>query len=113
MSECIFCAIVRGEVPADIVYQDERVTAFYDIHPAAPVHVLIVPNAHIARAADVTPEDAAVVGELFVAARRVAETLEVSEGYRLVVNNGRRAGQSVFHLHLHLLGGRAFTWPPG
>lgn len=113
MSDCVFCRIVRGEAPARIVYQDEDVTAFHDAHPRAPVHILIVPNRHIAGAAQVEPEDAALLGKLFVVARQVAEQAGTLNAYRLVVNNGHLAGQSVFHLHLHLLGGRSLGWPPG
>ncbi len=113
MNDCVFCRIVRGQAPARIVYQDDDVTAFHDIHAGAPVHVLIVPNRHIAGVAQVEPGDAPLLGKLFTVARRLAEEMEVAEGYRLVVNNGPRAGQSVFHLHLHLLGGRSFGWPPG
>ena len=113
MRTCIFCRIVRGEAPARIVYQDEDVTAFHDLHPRAPVHILIVPNRHIVGVAEVEPEDGALLGKLFLVARRVAEEEGVVDGYRLVVNNGRRAGQSVFHLHVHLLGGRPLSWPPG
>jgi len=113
MRTCIFCRIVRGEAPARIVYQDEDVTAFHDLHPRAPVHILIVPNRHIVGVAGVEPEDGALLGKLFLVARRVAEEEGVVDGYRLVVNNGRRAGQSVFHLHVHLLGGRPLSWPPG
>ena len=113
MRTCIFCRIVRGEAPARIVYQDEDVTAFHDLHPRAPVHILIVPNRHIVGVAEVEPEDGALLGKLFLVARRVAEEEGVVDGYRLVINNGRRAGQSVFHLHVHLLGGRPLGWPPG
>ena len=113
MSDCIFCRIARGESPANILYQDEDVTAFRDLHPQAPVHILIVPNRHVAGVAQVEPEDAALLGKLFVIARRLAEQENIVNGYRLVVNNGPRAGQSVFHLHLHLLGGRRLGWPPG
>ncbi len=113
MSDCIFCRIVRGEAPARIVYQDGDVTAFHDLHPCAPVHILLVPNRHIAGVAQVGPEDAVLLGKLFVIARRLAEQEDIVNGYRLVVNNGPRAGQSVFHLHVHLLGGRRLSWPPG
>ncbi|HET90637.1 MAG TPA: histidine triad nucleotide-binding protein [Chloroflexi bacterium] len=111
--DCVFCRIVRGEAPAQIIYQDEQVTAFRDLNPQSPTHVLIVPNRHISGVAEVDQEDAAVLGQLFVVARRVAEQEHVADGFRLVVNNGRPAGQSVFHLHVHLLGGRAMGWPPG
>ena len=113
MSGCVFCRIVRGEAPGRIVYQDEDVTAFHDRHPRAPIHILIVPNRHIAGVAQVKPEDAALLGKLFVVARQLAEQEGVVNGYRLVVNNGPLAGQSVFHLHVHLLGGRPLGWPPG
>jgi histidine triad (HIT) family protein len=113
MSVCTFCRIVQGETSSPVVYQDEDVTAFHDLHPRAPVHILIVPNRHIVGAAQVEPEDAALLGKLFVVARRLAEQEGIVNGYRLVVNNGPLAGQSVFHLHMHLLGGRPLGWPPG
>jgi len=113
MSDCIFCRIVRDEIPARIVYQDEDVTAFHDLNPCAPVHILIIPNRHVAGVAQVEPKNAPVLGKLFVIARRLAEQENIVDGYRLVVNNGPGAGQSVFHLHVHLLGGRSLGWPPG
>jgi histidine triad (HIT) family protein len=113
MSSCIFCRIVQGKAPAHIVHQDEDVTAFRDLNPQAPVHILIVPNHHISAVAQIEPEDMAVVGKLFAVARRLAEQEGVVDGYRLVINNGPRAGQSVSHLHMHLLGGRRLGWPPG
>ena len=113
MDDCIFCRIVRGEAPADIVYQDEDVTAFHDLNTCAPVHILVVPNRHVVGVAQVEPKDAEVLGKLFVVARRLAEQENIVDGYRLVVNNGPGAGQSVFHLHVHLLGGRSLGWPPG
>lgn len=113
MSECVFCRIVRGEAPARIIYQDEEVTAFHDLHPQAPVHILVVPNHHIVGVAQVKAEDEPLLGRLLGVARRLAEEMRIVEGYRLVINNGRGAGQSVFHLHVHLLGGRRLGWPPG
>ena len=113
MAECVFCRIVGGEVEASILYQDKEVTAFRDLNPVAPVHVLIVPNRHISSAANIEPSDGSVVGKLFVVGRQLAEELGVAEGYRLVINSGEPASQSVFHLHLHLLAGRRFGWPPG
>jgi histidine triad (HIT) family protein len=113
VSACVFCRIVRGEVQARVVHQDDDVTAFHDINPRAPVHVLIVPNRHISGVAEVEAEDEPVLGRLLNVARELAEQLGVADGYRLVVNNGPLAGQTVFHLHVHLLGGRAFGWPPG
>lgn len=106
MSECIFCQIISGKSPAKILYQDDQVTAFRDIHPAAPIHILVVPNKHISSVNEMTQEDEALIGKLFSAARDLAaqEGIEHS-GYRLVVNTGPNAGQAVFHLHLHLLGG--------
>ncbi len=105
--ECIFCKIVRGDLPGNIVYHDEQVTAFHDINPIAPVHVLIVPNKHIPSVDGVEPADEPLVGHMFTVARQVAQTLGLSRGYRLIVNTGDHAGQVVFHLHMHLLGGRA------
>jgi histidine triad (HIT) family protein len=103
----IFSQIITGEIPADIVYQDDRVTAFRDIHPAAPVHILIVPNKEIATVDDVTEEDEATLGHLFVVAKKIAREQGIAEsGYRLLVNCREDAGQVVFHLHMHLLGGR-------
>ncbi len=110
---CVFCRIVAGQAPAPIIYQDELVTAFRDANPKAPTHVLIVPNRHISGVTETDQEDREMLGQLFVVARHVAEQEGVAKGFRLVVNNGRRAGQSVFHLHVHLLGGRAMGWPPG
>lgn len=112
MSDCIFCQIAQGDAPARIVYQDEDVTVFHDLHSQAPVHVLLIPNRHIVNVAQAKPEDGLVLGKLFSAARRAAEELGVTD-YRLVINNGSQAGQSVFHLHMHLLGGRRMSWPPG
>ena len=103
MRSCVFCDIVQQKSPARIVYQDEEVTAFHDIHPRAPIHILIVPNRHIVGVAHVEPEDVSVLGKLFTTARSLAEQVGITDGYRMVVNNGPGAGQSVFHLHLHLL----------
>ncbi|MDK3161755.1 histidine triad nucleotide-binding protein [Anaerolineae bacterium CFX9] len=103
----IFSKIIAREIPAEIVFQDDRVTAFRDIHPLAPVHILIVPNKEIATAADVTAEDEQTLGHMFVVARQVAESLGIAEsGYRLIVNCKGDGGQEVFHLHMHLLGGK-------
>jgi len=108
----LFERIASGEIPADVVYEDDDAIAFRDLAPVAPVHVLVVPRRPIPRADAVEPADEALVGHLFTVARRVAESEGLAD-YRLVVNNGEGAGQSVFHLHVHLLGGRAMTWPPG
>jgi histidine triad (HIT) family protein len=112
MSDCVFCRIAQGKAPARIVYQDEDVTAFHDLNPQAPVHVLLIPNRHIVSVAQAELGDEPVLGKLFTAARCVAEEFGATD-YRLVINNGSQAGQSVFHLHMHLLGGRRMSWPPG
>lgn len=114
MAECLFCRIATGEVPATIVHQDDLVLAIRDIAPRAPTHVLLIPRAHIGSAADLTAGDGPMLGRLFEVAARVARDEGIAEqGYRLVSNVGRWAGQTVDHLHVHLLGGRPFTWPPG
>jgi histidine triad (HIT) family protein len=111
---CLFCKMVSGTIKPDKVYEDDDVLAFKDIHPQAPVHVLVVPKLHIATANDLKPEHAILVGKLYLAAARVAREFGVAEGgYRTVMNCNADAGQSVFHLHLHLLGGRIMDWPPG
>ncbi len=111
---CLFCKIVNREIKADIVRENEHALAFRDIHPAAPTHVLVIPKRHIAAIHDAKADDAALLGQLVLLARDVAEEVGLAEnGYRLVVNNGRDAGQSVFHVHVHVLGGRALAWPPG
>jgi histidine triad (HIT) family protein len=112
--DCIFCAIAEGAVPAEIVHRTEHTVAFRDLSPQAPVHVLVVPRHHIENAATISAADAEVVGEMLVAARHVAESEGVADtGYRLVFNVGRDAVNTVPHLHLHVLGGRPLTWPPG
>ena len=114
MVHCLFCGIVEGKVKGEIVYQDDSVVAFKDITPRAPVHLLIVPRKHIATVSDLKPADSAVVGAIFFAAAKLAREQGVAEsGYRIVVNCGADAGQTVFHLHYHLLGGRHMGWPPG
>ena len=109
----IFERICSKEIPAKIVYEDEEVVAFADINPQAPVHVLIVPRRHIARISEATEQDQALLGRLLLKAARVADSLGLSGGYRLVINNGADAGESVPHLHCHILGGRRLAWPPG
>ena len=112
--DCIFCRIVAGDLPADVVHRTEHTVAFRDIEPQAPVHVLVVPRRHVENAATVTHDDAEVVADLVVAARQVAEALGVADGgYRLVMNVGEDALNSVPHLHVHVLGGRRLGWPPG
>jgi histidine triad (HIT) family protein len=112
MSKTLFQQIADGEIPADIVYEDDRAVAFRDINPQAPTHVLVIPRKPIARADEIEEADEPLVGHLFTVARQVATDEGLSD-YRLVMNNGEGAGQSVFHIHLHLLGGRAMKWPPG
>lgn len=110
----LFEKIIRREIPAKIVHEDEEIIAFYDVNPQAPVHVLIVPKRVIARIGDAAPHDALIIGKLLVAAQTIAQQVDVAEsGYRLVVNHGPDAGESVPHLHVHLLGGRPLAWPPG
>ena len=114
MNECLFCAIVEGSVKAQIVYQDDQVLAFKDIAPKAPVHILIIPRKHLAGVSNVTDQDRAVIGRIFEIAAQLARQQGIADsGYRIVVNSGADAGQSVFHLHYHLLGGRRMSWPPG
>jgi histidine triad (HIT) family protein len=114
MSNCLFCRIANREVPAVIVYEDERVLAFNDINAQAPTHVLVIPRRHIASLNDLAAADDAVVGEVVRRAAAIANEQGLSAGgFRTVFNTGREAGQTVFHIHLHLLGGRPMTWPPG
>ena len=114
MSDCLFCRIIAGEIPAKIAYQDDDVVAFHDISPQAPLHVLVIPRKHIAMINDLQPDDASVVGKLFLAVKKVAADAGYAEsGYRVVMNCGRDAEQTVFHIHLHVLAGRALSWPPG
>ncbi|MCD6311609.1 MAG: histidine triad nucleotide-binding protein [Elusimicrobia bacterium] len=110
--ECLFCAIASGSVKADVVYRDDETVAFRDVDPKAPDHVLIIPLKHISSLRDMTDEDTLLMGKLINTARKVAAKLSL-ESYRIVINNGADAGQSVFHVHAHLLGGRQFGWPPG
>ena len=112
--DCIFCKIVAGEIPAQLVYEDEGAVAFRDINPQAPTHVLVIPRAHVASLAEAGEGHESLLGRLLLAAARVAREAGLAEsGYRTVINNGAGAGQSVFHLHLHVLGGRPLKWPPG
>lgn len=114
MSEDLFLKIIDREIPADIIYETDDVLAFRDINPQAPVHVLIIPKTHIRTINDIEPDQEALVGRLFTAARQIAAQEGLSEaGYRVVMNCNEGAGQSVFHIHLHLLGGRPLHWPPG
>ena len=114
MSETIFSKIIKREIPADIVYEDDEILAFRDINPKAPVHVLIIPKIEIATVNDLKPEHAELIGKMALAAQKVARQEGIAEdGYRLVINAGDQGGQEVPHLHIHLLGGRKMTWPPG
>lgn len=111
--DCLFCRIIRGEIPAKKVYEDNETFVFEDINPQAPTHVLIIPKKHIVDVKEAKAEDAAIIGKLHLTAAKIARDRKIENGYRTVFNVGPGAGQSVFHLHLHLLGGRPLTWPPG
>lgn len=114
MSDCIFCKIASGEISTEFVYEDDQVVAFRDLSPQAPTHVLVIPREHIATTNDLNEGNAAVVSAMMLAAKAIAEQEGIAEsGYRTVLNCNAEAGQSVFHLHLHVLGGRAMRWPPG
>lgn len=111
--DCLFCKIIAGEIPCSKVYEDDKVFAFNDIDPQAPVHVLIVPKEHIASADDVNEANSAVIAHIFEVAAKIAKEKGLADGYRIVNNCGDRAGQTVKHIHFHLMGGRDFTWPAG
>ena len=111
--DCLFCRIVRSEIPAKKVYEDEETFVFEDIKPQAPTHVLIIPKRHIVDVKEAKKEDAEIIGKLHLVAAKIARDRNIEDGYRTVFNVGPGAGQSVFHLHLHLLGGRSLGWPPG
>jgi histidine triad (HIT) family protein len=110
---CLFCKIVDGSIPSTAVYQDEQCYAFADIHPQAPVHILITPREHIASLAEGSEDDSALFGHLLWVAAQIAQGKSLAKGYRVVINTGEDGGQTVDHLHVHLLGGRSLTWPPG
>ena len=114
MADCIFCQIVAGIIPTNIIYEDEHVVAFDDINPQAQVHVLVIPKRHMVSLNETRDSDAVLLGQLMVVCAKIARERGLAEkGYRVVANSGREAGQTVFHLHLHVLGGRSFAWPPG
>jgi len=114
MTDCLFCKIRDGEIPGDIVFEDDHVLAFNDVNPQAPVHILIIPKKHISTINDLDSDNEQVMGKLFSVAKKLAHEKGVSdEGYRLVTNCNAGAGQTVFHIHMHLLAGRAMNWPPG
>jgi histidine triad (HIT) family protein len=112
--DCLFCKIAKGEIPAKIIYQDDQVVAFDDINPQAPHHKVIIPRKHIATLNDMQSDDCELIGQMAMAATKIAKDLGLAEnGYRVVMNCNAAGGQTVFHIHLHLLGGRSMTWPPG
>ena len=114
MTDCLFCKMVSGEIQPDVVFEDGDVLAFRDVNPQAPVHVLVIPKIHIATTNELTPEHAGLVGKMVLAARQIAADEGIAEpGYRMVMNCNPEAGQSVYHIHLHMLGGRPMNWPPG
>jgi histidine triad (HIT) family protein len=113
MTDCLFCRIIAGEIPSKKVYEDDHTYAFEDINPQAPTHVLVVPKKHVRGLKEAGPEDAEIVGRCHLTAAHIARDRNIEDGYRTVLNIGPRAGQSVFRLHVHLLGGRRLGWPPG
>lgn len=114
MTQCLFCRIIKKEIPGRLVYEDPNIVAFEDINPQAPVHILVVPRKHIDSLMNLNPEDKEVMGTLFVVANNLAKTHNlIPSGFRTVINTGPEGGQTVYHLHVHLLGGRQMTWPPG
>lgn len=113
MSDCIFCKIAAGEIPSKSVYEDEEIFAFHDLDPQAPVHVLIIPKKHIASLDDLSDEDVDLAGHMLAKVKEIAKILDLENGYRVVINTGKDGLQTVPHLHLHLLGKRTLTWPPG
>ena len=114
MSDCLFCKILDGEIPCDRVYENDQVIAFRDVNPQAPTHILVIPRKHISTINDLTADDKDIVGEMMLAAQTIAKQEGIEEsGYRLVMNCNEGAGQTVFHIHLHILGGRRMNWPPG
>jgi histidine triad (HIT) family protein len=113
MSDCLFCNMIAGKTPCKKVYEDEHVFVIEDIHPQAPTHVLVIPKKHIRGLKEAQPEDAEIIGRMHLVAAQIARERGIEHGYRTVYNVGPRAGQSVFHLHLHLMGGRDMKWPPG
>jgi len=113
MTDCLFCRIVRGEIPAKKVFEDDHTLAFEDIHPQGPTHVLVIPKQHIRGLKEATPEAAELIGRCHLTAAKIARERGIEDGYRTVLNVGPNSGQSVFHLHVHLIGGRHLSWPPG
>ena len=114
MADCLFCKMIAGEIKPDVVFEDDEVLAFRDVNPQVPLHVLVIPKIHISTVNDLTPEHASLVGGMYLAAQKIAADEGVAEpGYRMVMNCNAEAGQSVYHIHLHVLGGRPMSWPPG
>ena len=113
MSDCIFCKIAAGEIPSKKAYEDEKVLAFYDLDPQAPTHILVIPKEHIKSAAEIDESNSVLIAHVFEVAAKLAKELRLDNGFRVVTNCGESAGQTVHHIHFHLLGGRDFTWPPG
>jgi histidine triad (HIT) family protein len=113
MSDCLFCKIVTGEIPADKVLENDKFIGFRDIDPKAPTHILVIPKKHFENIIELTENDANLTSDLMMMATNVAQSEELAEGFRIVINSGKDAGQSVFHVHAHVLGGRSLTWPPG
>ena len=113
MKDCLFCRIISGEIPSKKVHEDAHTYAFEDINPQAPTHILVIPKKHIAGLKEAVGEDAALIGQCQLAAAKIARERHIEDGYRTVLNVGPKAGQSVFHMHVHLLGGRTLHWPPG
>jgi histidine triad (HIT) family protein len=112
-TETIFSKIIRREIPADIIYEDDLALAFHDVQPQAPVHILVIPKQPIAKLADAESQDHALMGHLLLTVKRVAQQAGLTNGYRVVINTGEDGGQTVYHLHIHILGGRQMKWPPG
>ena len=113
MSDSIFTKIKNKEIPGNVIYEDDKCFALEDINPQAPVHILIIPHKEIAKISDSTPEDKELLGHLVLVSKTIAQKYELENNYRLIINNGTGAGQSVFHIHVHLMGGRSLDWPPG
>ena len=113
MADCIFCRIAAGEIPSNKLYEDDQLLAFYDLDPQAPTHFLVIPKAHIASVAEITPQNSAVVAHIYEVIARLAAELGLEQGFRVVPNCGPQGGQTVPHLHFHVLAGRDMTWPPG
>jgi histidine triad (HIT) family protein len=114
MEDCLFCKIVNKEIPSELIFEDDRIVAFNDINPQAPIHILIIPREHFASLNDVPEEKKDLLGHILIRASQIAQNVGIKErGYRIVLNTARDSGQEVFHIHFHLLGGRRMTWPPG